>query len=55
MFSSSPGTPEEVERKKETEKGMIALLTIHYHSLETLCIQSDGGRVEVVVKGGLVV
>lgn len=30
---------------------MIALLTIHYHSLETLCIQSDGGRVvEVVVE-----
>lgn len=23
---------------------MIALLTIHYHSPETLCIQSDGGR-----------
>ena len=22
---------------------MIALLTIHYHSLEMLCIQSDGG------------
>ena len=22
---------------------MIALLTIHYHSPETLCIQSDGG------------
>lgn len=31
-------------RERKRKKGMIALLTIHYHSPEALCIRSDGAR-----------